>query len=111
MSEPLSTETLLDNLREADPRGFWGDRCHKAADEIERLAARVADLEEQDRQWEKTSLLDIVEKLDRLRVALEKIAAPYIPGVDPIGPLDGAGLARGIQWAGDIARAALGEPK
>lgn len=44
---------------------------------------------------------------DRLRAALERIAALKVTGPSPIGPLMGAGIAHGFDVAAAIAREAL----
>jgi hypothetical protein len=48
--------------------------CDKLADEIQQLHSRIADLEEDDRRWQKASLVKIMETLGGLnRLILKAI--------------------------------------
>jgi hypothetical protein len=46
-------------------------------EEVEKLRAHIADLEEQDRQWDKTSLVAVVTERDALRAVLKEYVDSY----------------------------------
>jgi hypothetical protein len=51
--------------------GFVFELIKWVYNELARLRARVAELEEDDRQWEKHGLVEIVKERDRLRAKVE----------------------------------------
>lgn len=52
---------------------FRWQHIRTLADEIERLMKRVEELEEADRQWDKTGLVEIIKERDQLKKRISEL--------------------------------------